>query len=215
MVGTLAPAVTLRPMTYEDIPQVHALDRLAFPTPWPMNTYRHEINGRNSLMFVLEFQEPPQQSLPEGPISLMRRLLNRIPPSGHGAIIGFSGMWHVADEAHVSTIGVHPDWQGMKFGEMLLWNMMRYAFQRRAAMMTLEVRVSNEKAQALYYKYGFEIGGRRKAYYRDNGEDAYLMIVQPLNAEYRAWLVERGRELQQLMRVSDRTRGYDKPMYGD
>jgi ribosomal-protein-alanine N-acetyltransferase len=68
-------------------------------------------------------------------------------------------------------------------------------------MVTLEVRVSNMVAQNLYRKYGFEVSGRRKGYYRDNGEDAFYMIAGPLNHAYRATLVGYGKALGRHLRV--------------
>ena len=56
---------------------------------------------------------------------------------------------------------------------------------RRAAAVTLEVRVSNDIAKALYSKYGFTERGVRKSYYADNREDAIIMTTDPiLSPEY-------------------------------
>jgi ribosomal-protein-alanine N-acetyltransferase len=84
-------------------------------------------------------------------------------------------MWIMFDEAHVTTIGVHPDERGNGLGELLLLQLFVEAAARGAEMLTLEVRVSNEAAQALYCKYGFTRQGIRRRYYSDNGEDAYIM----------------------------------------
>jgi ribosomal-protein-alanine N-acetyltransferase len=65
-------------------------------------------------------------------------------------------------------------------GEELLVVALKHALSLGAVMATLEVRDSNRAARALYRKYGFEEVGRRKHYYRDNGEDAVLMTVQPI-----------------------------------
>jgi ribosomal-protein-alanine N-acetyltransferase len=131
--------------------------------------------------------------------------LKRISGEGasHPPLIGFSGMWHIADEAHVSTIAVHPEWRGYKLGELLLWNMVYRAIREDARLVTLEVRVGNRIAQNLYRKYGFEIMGRRKGYYRDNGEDAYMMGVTPLDDDYRRKLIQYGRELAQHLRITN------------
>ena len=47
--------------------------------------------------------------------------------------------------------------------------------------LTLEVRVSNESAQALYHKYGFTRQGVRRRYYSDNGEDAHIMTTEDVD----------------------------------
>lgn len=176
--------VTLRPMTLNDIDQVLVLDRLAFPNPWPAHTYRHEIiNNRTSTMLVLEHPhlEAPEEASPG---SLLERLIgSKRPTTDHASypLVGYSGFWKIADEAHISTIAIHPEWQGHKLGELLIWSMFHLAMQQGARMMTLEVRVTNTVAQNLYRKYGFEITGRRKNYYRDNQEDAHVMTAMPLD----------------------------------
>ncbi|GAB4467953.1 MAG: ribosomal protein S18-alanine N-acetyltransferase [Anaerolineae bacterium] len=204
-----AAHLILRYMTNEDILEVYHLDKLAFPTPWPISTYRHELANENSRLFVLEQRgegSPPVTHRPTGILGRIFRKPPPPPPQPARLLVGYSGMWQITDEAHISTIAVHPDWQGRKLGELLLWNMTRHALQMKAQVLTLEVRVSNDRAQQLYRKYGFEIAGRRKGYYRDNGEDAYLMSLKLTDPAYRAWVIERGHELGHLLHVTDLTR---------
>jgi ribosomal-protein-alanine N-acetyltransferase len=205
-------AVVIRQMAAPDIDQVVALDRLSFTNPWPPRTYHYEVrNNTRSNMYVLE----PGNGLPRpDPAPAQPGWLERlIRPDGNNdngqsappPLIGYCGFWQIADEAHISTIAVHPDWRGHKLGELQLWNMIRHALRRRASKVTLEVRVSNTLAQNLYVKYGFEVVGRRKAYYSDNKEDAYNMLVGPLDEAYHAKMIEWGRALAQLLRVTDLT----------
>jgi len=92
----------------------------------------------------------------------------------------------MVDEAHISTIAVAPAYRRQGLGELLLLRMVDEAQKKSAAMVTLEVRVSNIVAQTLYEKYGFETQGKRVRYYSDNGEDAYIMTTPPLaSPEYR------------------------------
>jgi len=63
-------------------------------------------------------------------------------------------------------------------GEQLFVAMLEQALELSAVTATLEVRVTNDRAQNLYRKYHFEVVGRRKHYYRDNGEDALLMTAE-------------------------------------
>jgi ribosomal-protein-alanine N-acetyltransferase len=95
-------------------------------------------------------------------------------------VVGYAGLWLMVDEAHVTTIGVHPDHRGQGAGELLFLGLADIARQMRATRITLEVRVSNTGAQNLYRKYGLEVAGVRKRYYSDNGEDAYIMWSQPI-----------------------------------
>jgi len=197
--------VILRPMTLDDVDRVVELDRLSFPTPWPAHTYRHEINNnRTSTMLVVEAADIPKQNPPSS--WLFGRLAARQNQSSTAAspIIAYSGFWKIADEAHISTIAVHPDWRGRKLGELLVWAMFHLAMRQDAQMMTLEVRVSNDVAQNLYRKYGFEISGRRKHYYRDNLEDAHVMTAAPLNNWFLGRLRKYERELARILRVEFR-----------
>lgn len=99
---------------------------------------------------------------------------------GRPPVLGFAGMWILYDEAHVTTIGVEPSHRGRGLGELLLVAMFDEAMRRGATWLTLEVRVSNEPAQALYRKYGFHVQGTRKRYYSDNHEDAHVMWSRSL-----------------------------------
>lgn len=198
--------VILRPMTLDDVDRVVELDRLSFPTPWPAHTYRHEINNnRTSTMLVVETVDAAHtQNAPSS--WLFGRLAARQAQNQSTAspIIAYSGFWKIADEAHISTIAVHPDWRGRKLGELLVWAMFHLAMQQEARMMTLEVRVSNDVAQNLYRKYGFEVTGRRKHYYRDNLEDAHIMTAAPLNTWVLGRLRKFERELARTLQVDFR-----------
>jgi len=136
-----------------DVQAVLEIDRLSFPIPWSENTYRYEIEeNRSSYMNVV-----------------------KIPFNGNNRIIGYVGFWFIVDEAHISTLAVHPDFRERGVGELLLRRVLNQASELKARLITLEVRVSNQTAINLYKKYQFEIVGSRPRYYRDNNEDALLM----------------------------------------
>ena len=100
-------------------------------------------------------------------------------------VAGFAGIWFIADEAHIVSLGVRPDDQRKGIGELLMLATFREARRYGVREMTLEVRASNSPAQALYRKYGFKDVGLRKRYYIDNREDAIIMTTPPLaNLEY-------------------------------
>lgn len=172
----------IQEMHPDDVPDVSRVERLCFSNPWPQSAYRRELrNPRNNHYIVL--RERQEQSFNgvdhEGeqrgrfPLLPFRR---RSPDErGSDPIVGFAGMWILFDEAHITTIGVHPDYRGLGLGEYLIVELFVEAMKRGAEMMTLEVRVSNDSAQALYQKYGFTRQGLRRRYYSDNGEDAYIM----------------------------------------
>ncbi|MEW5717504.1 MAG: ribosomal protein S18-alanine N-acetyltransferase, partial [Chloroflexota bacterium] len=98
----------------------------------------------------------------------------------------------MVDEAHISTVATHPQWRRQGIGELLIIAMIERAAEIGARLMTLEVRVSNVDAQALYRKYGFDVVGHRPQYYSDNREDALIMTTPPIiSAEYQRVFQER------------------------
>jgi ribosomal-protein-alanine N-acetyltransferase len=97
-------------------------------------------------------------------------------------ILGYSGFWLIGEEAHITTLAVHPDFRRLHVGERLLVNDIIQARKVGADWITLEVRVSNESAQRLYGKYSFRSLGVRRNYYQDNGEDALLLWTDRLSS---------------------------------
>lgn len=164
----------LRYMQVGDISEVAYIDRLSFDPAWPPRSYAYEINeSSHSYMVVLEQRE-------QKPLRGWRRLLQQwtigreeLEEQRH--IVGYGGLWKIADEAHISTIATHPDHRGRGYGEILLAAMVRKARLLQAGYIVLEVRVSNTIAQKLYRKYEFEIFGTKPNYYRNDNEDAYDM----------------------------------------
>ncbi|RMF78344.1 MAG: ribosomal-protein-alanine N-acetyltransferase [Chloroflexi bacterium] len=184
--------LTLRYMQIGDVTQVVAIDKYSFETPWSARSYVYEVKNSNySHMVVLALEE-------EKRVSGWRRWLRPF-NGGNGAhrsqIIGYGGLWHLVDEAHISTIATHPQWRGRGLGEVVLAAMIRRALTLNAAYVVLEVRVSNIVAQNLYTKYGFYVVGTKAGYYRDNDEDAYDMRLN-LHRDMRPALDERWRALQ-------------------
>ena len=147
-------------MTLADLPAVLEIDRLSFALPWPERSYRFELS------------ENPAAHL----------MVAESAGENHRAIVGYVGYWLIVDEAHISTIAVDPGLRGQGIGELLLSHALDGARNLGAEMATLEVRASNEAAINLYRKFGFQVVGRRAAYYRDNEEDALLMTLTGLLA---------------------------------
>ncbi len=165
------PRIRIEPMQIQDIRQVAAIDRISFPTPWPESAFDHQLRrNQRSHFFVARLQSAPT------------RWFDRWRGEKR-KIIGYVGYWLVLDEAHISTIAVLPNFRRHGVGENLLLTLLRDATRCGAIEATLEVRMSNEQAQALYRKYGFEPVGKRRSYYRDNGEDALLMTARPIILE--------------------------------
>jgi ribosomal-protein-alanine N-acetyltransferase len=127
-------------------------------------------------------------------------------PGGHyytatcpvtGGLIGYTGFWLIGEEAHITTLAVHPDHRRHYIGERLLIHDINEAQKVGASWMTLEVRVSNDSAQRLYYKYGFKNLGVRRNYYQDNNEDALVLWTENMGSpEFRKMLAERVDEVR-------------------
>ncbi|HET7094831.1 MAG TPA: ribosomal protein S18-alanine N-acetyltransferase [Thermomicrobiales bacterium] len=185
-------------MTPDDVAAVSAVERRCFTNPWPVSAYRRELqNPAQNYYIVLwdvpepaEHEEKPEANGPAAARTLPRRTLF---PIGLGRradaddearvarIVGFAGMWSAFDEAHVTTIAIDEPYRGRGLGEWLLATLFDEAVRRGANWLTLEVRVSNESAQALYRKWGFSGQGTRRRYYSDNNEDALIMWSRALN----------------------------------
>ena len=142
----------LRPLLATDIVAVLAIEALTNPTPAKAALFEQELNNDLAYYQVLMGE--------------------------NGRLLGFAGFWMLADEGHISTIAVHPDWQGRGLGELLLLNMLYLQCEQQAILSTLEVRRSNKPAIALYHKYKYELVGERPRYYK-NREDA-LLLTRPL-----------------------------------
>jgi ribosomal-protein-alanine N-acetyltransferase len=163
------PEVTLAQLDIDDVPEVMAVDRLCFRSPWSENAYQSEL--KNSVAFYLVAR-------------------------CDGAIVGFAGAWLVMDEAHITTLGVHPEYRGRGIGERLFAEILAEAIRRGVQHASLEVRESNESARRLYEKYGFAPVARRRGYYSDNNEDALVMWVDSLTSlRYQELIAERSRAL--------------------
>ena len=196
----------VRPMVKEDLTQVSAIDREVFPTQWPPPNYRQELQNKLAHYIVVydtakATDDTEVQSKEKRCHFLLRLLpwLRRDPEEDENSkiyksqyIIGFSGIWMMAGEAHITNIAVREQYQRKGIGELLLVSTIDLSREHQAEMMTLEVRESNKIAQNLYSKYGFKQTGIRHGYYLDNREDAIIMSTESISSE--AFLAQ----LQQL-----------------
>jgi ribosomal-protein-alanine N-acetyltransferase len=147
--------LNLRRMAEADLSAVQQIDRASFSLPWPERSFRFELTSNPaSRCWVAEIE---------------------------GQVVGMLVIWMIVDEAHIATIASHPDYRRLGIGEKLLLKALEAAAREGAVRAFLEVRAGNEAAQAMYRKLGFVEDGRRKHYYKDNGEDAILMSI-PLKA---------------------------------
>jgi ribosomal-protein-alanine N-acetyltransferase len=185
---------SIRPMAKEDIEPVNGIDREAFPTQWPPANYRQELENKIAHYLVAcdDTRTVKSPSLPPKNqygffsrfIPWQKRKLSddNSPLPDRPYIVGFSGIWMLVDEAHITNIAVRRELQGKGLGELLLIATIDLAAELKAIFITLEVRASNLVAQGLYHKYGFTQMGVRRAYYLDNREDAIIMSTDTLDS---------------------------------
>lgn len=95
-------------------------------------------------------------------------------------IIAYGGAWAVVDESHITTVCVHPDHRRKGWGKKMMLDILNASKERGLRCSTLEVRVSNLSAIALYHNLGYQSVSVRKKYYPDNGEDALIMWLYEL-----------------------------------
>ncbi|MFC1911792.1 ribosomal protein S18-alanine N-acetyltransferase [Chloroflexota bacterium] len=184
----------IRPIYREDVSQVNELDREVFPTQWPPPNYQRELQNKLARLLVAcdnnKAIEAPEIEAPHGKGILARvknlftsgPLPNTLPPSNWHYVVGFAGIWILADEVHITNIAVRNLYQRQGIGELLLIATIDLAAELKASLLTLEVRASNLPAQKLYGKYGFVQVGLRRGYYTDNREDAVLMSTESIDS---------------------------------
>lgn len=193
---------TVRLMQVDDIPQASEIDKECFTTLWPPTPFKRDLSNPLARYLVAveknsqnNFPEPPPSrqgtqapSLRKRLIAAIQRLLRRgkppleSPAEARERIAGFLGLWFMADEAHITTLGVREAYRRQGIGELLLLSAIDMAVARDAAVVTLEVRPSNPAAQALYEKCAFRRAGVRRRYYTDNGEDAVIMTTERITS---------------------------------
>ena len=194
----------VRPMDLGDISQVMEIERESFLNMWPTTAFKRELehNRLARYLVAVEHQGEADEAMRTVPEPAPRE--TPIPRPGLGRwlgelkrlfgdeeeeaaadrepIVGFVGVWLTPDEAHIVTIAVRESHRGRGIGELLLIAAIALARLNEQEVVTLEVRASNQAAQALYEKYGFKRVGVRHRYYYDNHEDAVIMTTDPIHS---------------------------------
>lgn len=152
MTASESPTVTLSPLRRRHLDAVVAIEEASHPSPWSRGLFEIEL-GRPDRHYVIA--------------------------RDGDRIVGFAGLIVIVDDAHVATVTVDPAHRGRRIAVRLLLELIDAARAREIEQMTLEVRVSNEPALALYRRFGFAPAGIRPGYY-DDGEDAFVMWLHDL-----------------------------------
>ena len=140
--------ILLEPLNKCHIEGIIGIEVACFDVPWSEQSFLQELDNKNAHYLVALVD---------------------------GEIAGYGGMWMVLDEAYITNIAVLPKFQKRGIATLMIQSLVTMADARAVLAMTLEVRVSNAVAIALYKKMGFEEFGIRKNYYENNNEDALIM----------------------------------------
>jgi ribosomal-protein-alanine N-acetyltransferase len=151
------PEWIIEPLQLErDLDDIVALEALCFTNPTTREMFRYEVASSDVLHAYV---------------------MRPVPDAGEavGAVTAFCAVWIIFDELHINTLAVHPCWRRQGVASLLLTHVLDDAVRLGAEKATLEVRRSNEGARKLYERFGFEVGGVRKEYYRQPVEDALIL----------------------------------------
>jgi [ribosomal protein S18]-alanine N-acetyltransferase len=151
--------IYLKPLTAQYLDEVVALDQQCLGGLWSLDGYQRELNSPNSSLLTLSLLSETKTS---------------------EKMIGIGCFWSILEEAHITILGIHPDFQEQGLGKILLFYLLKDARQRQLERATLEVKESNQVAISLYEKFGFKLAGKRKKYYQDTGEDALIFWLGTL-----------------------------------
>ncbi len=152
--------IGIRSFEHEDIPAVARLEEILFPEPWSEMMLRDELEAAGRTYLIA---------------------------ADDAEIVGYGGVMLIGADAHIMTLAVAPAERRRGVGSQLMLSLVDAAIGAGAEHLTLELRVSNEPARALYEKFGFAPVGIRPRYYRD--EDALVMWALDVHGpEYRAAL---------------------------
>ncbi len=152
-------ACRIAPMRREDLPEVVAIEVASFALPWTEEMFANELaRGTLSELFVA-----------------------RLPQAGAPApLAGYICLWVVSDELHINNLAVDPRWRRHGIAAALLEAALTHGRAGGARAAFLEVRVSNQAAQALCRRFHFAPVGVRTRYYTHPVEDALIMRREPL-----------------------------------
>ena len=146
------PQVTIDLMQTDDLPEILAIEKESFSSPWTVGMFTDELGNK-----------------------LAQCLVIRINYEGKSFIGAYIIFRLIADEAHLHNLAVKNEFKRQGLAKSLMETMKNIAAQVGICARTLEVRESNKEAISLYRKCGFIVKGRRPLYYTDTHEDALIM----------------------------------------
>lgn len=148
-----AIVVRIQRMRRRHLRSVLKIERQVYPRPWTIGVFTSEITNPERCYIVAKVGS---------------------------TLVGYGGMLFQGDDGHVANVAVDPRWHRHKIGSRLLLTMARFAREQGYKNLTLEVRVSNVGAQAMYRRFGLAPAGIRPRYY-ENTEDAIVMWANDID----------------------------------
>ncbi len=143
----VSSSIRIREASLLDVPRIAKIEKKVYPRPWSWDAFFSEFFKSYSRIFVAEC---------------------------NGRVCGYLVLWLFPPEAYIANVAVDPESQGKGVGSALLEHVVAYCQDEQISCITLEVRRSNLRAQALYKRFGFEVVGIRRGMYHD-GEDGLIM----------------------------------------
>lgn len=156
--------IEIKPLIPSQVSEMLALDQLCLGGLWTKEAYLREIDSPNSTLISL-------------------RLWERQLEPDQAQIIGMACLWSIVEEAHITLLGVHPEYRRQGLGKLLLLTLLEDAIARQLKWATLEVNENNVAAIGLYQKLGFQVAGKRKGYYQPAGDDALVLWLKGIEQQ--------------------------------
>jgi ribosomal-protein-alanine N-acetyltransferase len=169
-------SLEIRSLSYPDLPQVIAIERRVFPTPWSLAMFVLELSKQSGICLAAT------DSAVDGGDRVHLASGDELEVEQQPHLLGYLICSRYDTVWHVMNVAVDIDHQRMGLASAMLAEL--YArVDDRDARFTLEVRRSNAVAIHLYEREGFRAAGMRRRYYQDNGEDALVMWRTPATLE--------------------------------
>jgi ribosomal-protein-alanine N-acetyltransferase len=155
-----ARPITVGPMRRRHLRSVLRIETTNSPRGWSLGLFMSELSYRDARVYLVAKHE--------------------------SRVIGFAGLLFAAEDGHVTTVSVDPNWQRHRVATRMMLVLVQRALDHGIEALTLEVRPSNGPAVALYQRFGFAPVGVRENYYRETNEDALVMWATDVQSdEYR------------------------------
>lgn len=147
--------IVIAEMRQEHLDGVLAIEHRSFPSPWTRTAFASHLQHPEFAKYLVAVRGD--------------------------LVVGYTGLFFGGGQGQITNLAAHPDYRHQGIGSRLLLTSIDYCVALGLQGISLEVRVSNADAQTMYERFGFAKVGRRKGYYQETGEDAYVMCIFNLN----------------------------------